>query len=127
MRCYYHTASDAVAVCMYCHRGVCTECAAEVEKGIACKDRCEDEVATLMGYTAKLGQQLAVNRTSNLGWSVWFLILGLILTIGGVALFWLDIDRGYGVGAFAAGVFLVLAGFLQLYIARRSIRDLRSD
>ena len=106
MRCYYHTASDAVAVCMYCHRGVCTECAAEVEKGIACKDRCEDEVATLMGYTAKLGQQLAVNRTSNLGWTALFLIIGLILTIGGLAMFWLDADRGQGVVVFATGVFL---------------------
>ena len=44
MKCYYHPAADAVAVCKNCSRGVCPGCAAEVGNGIACKGKCEAEV-----------------------------------------------------------------------------------
>lgn len=41
MNCYYHPEVPAVGVCKSCGRGICTACAAEVEHGIACRERCE--------------------------------------------------------------------------------------
>jgi hypothetical protein len=44
MKCFYHAEADAVGTCKHCHRGVCRECAAEREGGIACRNRCEAQV-----------------------------------------------------------------------------------
>ena len=43
MKCFYHQDRDAVGVCKSCERGVCSECAVDLGKGLACKDRCEDD------------------------------------------------------------------------------------
>jgi hypothetical protein len=47
MKCFYHTNVDAVAVCKNCGKGLCVECATEVGKGIACKNRCEADVEAI--------------------------------------------------------------------------------
>jgi hypothetical protein len=47
VKCYYHTGSDAVAVCKNCHRGVCADCAADIINGTACVHRCEAEVLAI--------------------------------------------------------------------------------
>ncbi len=44
MKCFYHNSIDAVGICKNCNRGVCSECAADLKNGIACKNRCESEV-----------------------------------------------------------------------------------
>ncbi|HEX6962329.1 MAG TPA: hypothetical protein VF175_10710 [Lacipirellula sp.] len=45
MRCFRHPTNDAVGVCKNCGRGVCPQCAAEVDDSLACKGRCEEKVA----------------------------------------------------------------------------------
>jgi hypothetical protein len=44
MKCFYHPQADAVGTCKHCHRGICRECAAEREGGLACRGRCESQV-----------------------------------------------------------------------------------
>lgn len=44
MRCFYHSTTEAVAICKNCSRGVCRDCLTEFPNGIACKNRCEAEV-----------------------------------------------------------------------------------
>ena len=48
MKCFYHPEREAVGTCRSCGKGVCTECAVEVEKALACKDRCEEDVNALV-------------------------------------------------------------------------------
>ena len=43
MECYYHAGIQACGTCKSCSRGICRECAAEVNNGIACKNSCEEE------------------------------------------------------------------------------------
>jgi len=47
MKCFYHQDKDAVAICKSCHRGVCADCSADVPPGIACRGKCEADVAAL--------------------------------------------------------------------------------
>jgi hypothetical protein len=47
MRCYYHNASEAIGVCKFCHRGLCAKCASDVDDALACKGRCEKQVAAI--------------------------------------------------------------------------------
>jgi len=44
MKCFYHPEADAVGTCRHCHRGICRNCAAEREGGLACQGRCETDV-----------------------------------------------------------------------------------
>jgi hypothetical protein len=37
MNCYYHPEVPAVAICKYCQKGLCTECAVDLKHGISCK------------------------------------------------------------------------------------------
>lgn len=47
MRCFNHSEREAVAICKSCNKGLCKECAVEVDNGIACKGKCEEEVIFL--------------------------------------------------------------------------------
>ncbi|HMD81364.1 MAG TPA: hypothetical protein VKE92_08665 [Anaerolineales bacterium] len=37
MNCFYHPGVASVAICTYCQKGLCTECAVDLKQGIACK------------------------------------------------------------------------------------------
>jgi hypothetical protein len=47
MRCFYHTDREAVGICKSCNRGLCEECGTEVRPGLACRGKCEADVAAL--------------------------------------------------------------------------------
>jgi len=47
MNCYRHQDSTAVGSCKACMKGLCDECAVDMENGLACKDVCESEVLAL--------------------------------------------------------------------------------
>ena len=47
MKCYNHSDIDAVAICKNCQKGLCKDCAVEVGNGIACKDKCEQDVQSI--------------------------------------------------------------------------------
>ena len=65
MRCFQHRETEAVGLCRACGRGACPDCAAEVEGGLACRGRCEDEVQATYGFLRR-------NRMS-VGVHVWYL------------------------------------------------------
>jgi hypothetical protein len=48
MKCHHHLDRDAIGICMACERGVCTECANDMERALACTGRCEPEVRRLL-------------------------------------------------------------------------------
>jgi hypothetical protein len=58
MKCFYHAHADAVGTCKHCHRGVCCDCAAERDGGLACRGRCEgavDQVTALIARNIHVG------------------------------------------------------------------------
>jgi hypothetical protein len=58
MKCFYHAAADAVGTCKHCHRGICRDCAAERDGGLACRGRCEgavDQVNALIARNIQVG------------------------------------------------------------------------
>ena len=48
MACFYHHDRDSVGGCKSCGKGLCAECAVDLGKGLACRDRCEEDVRALM-------------------------------------------------------------------------------
>jgi hypothetical protein len=48
VNCFVHRDRPAVGLCLDCNRGVCAECAAEVDDALACRGRCEGRVKRLV-------------------------------------------------------------------------------
>ncbi len=47
MNCFNHPETPAIGTCKACSRGLCTECAVDLEHGIACKNSHEERVQEL--------------------------------------------------------------------------------
>lgn len=84
MKCFYHRETDAVALCKSCSRALCSDCAADVPPGTACRNRCEDDVAAfnmMIERSKTLRQRTgAVYRRS----AIVMLIVGLLFFSVGV-------------------------------------------
>ena len=63
MRCFYHRDIEAVGTCKNCCRGLCPTCAIDVGNGLACRERCEDEVRSLNRVIAR--NKTAYQKTSG--------------------------------------------------------------
>lgn len=78
MKCYNHYERDAVAICKNCGKGLCKECAVELDNGlISCKGNCEKEVKYLKEMTEK--SKKVYNKTAKTYYttSLIYILLGL--------------------------------------------------
>lgn len=108
MNCYYHPTQPAAGLCKHCQRGLCLECAADVNGSLACKDRHEDQVRALDTLTARsllqAGRAGSVYRRN----AVFYSLVGLLFGGFGLAqMRWLGWQ----------GIFLAAIGFFLLYAA----------
>ena len=55
MNCFQHEDRTAVGVCRACGKALCKDCLVEVEGGIACRDTCEMQVASMPKGGAVVG------------------------------------------------------------------------
>ena len=102
MKCFNHRELDALAVCKHCGRALCANCSAEVGLAVACKGRCEAEVASILdlhqrGKTAY--DKAAASHSKN---GVFIGLMGLGFTLFGLV--------GWGNG----GGFMLPMGLLFL-------------
>jgi hypothetical protein len=47
MNCYQHNDNPAIGICKSCQKAVCTVCAIDTGRGIACSESCAEEVKAL--------------------------------------------------------------------------------
>lgn len=76
MKCFSHPASDAVAGCKHCCKGVCAACAIDTSHGVACSEACSTHVlqlASLMKSTT-----VASNINKGMAAFLWPAFLGAL-------------------------------------------------
>ncbi len=77
MNCYRHPNSGAVGLCKSCYKAVCLVCAADVGKGLACKNSCEEAVLQQNAMSDRAlkiyGIGVHRSRIPATGVLVWFL------------------------------------------------------
>jgi len=78
MKCFYHTDADAVGICKSCSKGLCPACAVDMNQGIACKGRCESQVANLIALVNSNVKMAPVVRNGLRLSAIFLLILGMI-------------------------------------------------
>lgn len=62
MKCFYDPTQDAVGSCKSCGKGLSPDYAVDLGKGLACKNRCEDDVRALI---ALIDSNVALRATST--------------------------------------------------------------
>lgn len=62
MKCFYNPEEDAIGVCKSCERGLSLPFATEFPKGLACKNRCEADVESLIRM---IDRNLAVQQPTR--------------------------------------------------------------
>ena len=76
MKCFNHPDVEAIAICKNCCKGLCQECATDTGKGIACKDKCEVDVA-LMDNIFRQSTKVYQNTSKTYSQlSIWMVVLG---------------------------------------------------
>lgn len=108
MVCFYHPGKPAVGICKHCQRGLCEDCAAIVGDLLACKNRHEENVRSLI-LVAETGiLQAKRARSGYLRNAIFYLLVGTLFTGFGLLQF-----RYLGLQA----VFFMLIGIFLLYVS----------
>ena len=96
MKCFYHRDRDAVGSCKSCGKGLCSECAVDLGKGLACHGRCEEDakaVIALIDQNIKMSPKavklLDVGRRARTGTATFNFVMGAIFVLWGLS----DTDR----------------------------------
>ncbi len=104
MKCFNHTASDAVAVCSFCGKGLCPDCARPPAKGrITCSPDCADAIS----HADTTVQTLLQRSLRSAQASTAYCYLGAGLSAGGAIVAWFMLPSPFLI-LFAAGCALVL-------------------
>jgi len=133
MRCFYHQDREAVGTCKSCGKGLCPECAVDLGKGLACRGRCEADVAAVIqlveqnvGFMDDTKRIMERNKSVLKHTSSTHYLNGLFLTFTGAIFTFIglaDMDRLKSV--FALGVAFLVFGVFWILHARRFPRDKR--
>jgi hypothetical protein len=108
MNCYYHPNQPAVGICKHCQRGLCVDCAVDVDGSLACKDRHEGQVHALDALTARnLLQTQRAGSVYSRNAIFYFLVGILFAGFGLMQVRWLGWQ----------GIFLMAIGLFLLYAA----------
>lgn len=117
MNCYYHPIQPAVGLCKHCQRGICTECIAEVDDSLACKDRHEEQVRALNTLTARnLLQSERIGSVYRRNAIFYFLVGFLFAGFGILQVRWLGWQ---GIFLLAIGLFLLYAAVANFFESRK--------
>lgn len=118
MNCFNHPASSAIGTCKACSRGLCAECAVDLEHGLACKNKHEAMVETYNMIISKNAQVYSAAPKNLLVMPLFYLFMGVLF-----AAFGASTRRGMTDLTFILGVgFIVFAGVLFIR-NRATFRD----
>lgn len=87
MKCYYDSTQDAVALCRACGRGLSHDHLTEVSRGVACKNRCEEDaevvnrmMANAASTSVATNQILRKSQSAAYGSAIFFAAAGALFT-----------------------------------------------
>jgi len=115
MKCFNHPEKDAVGICKNCNKGLCKECAVEVDNGISCKGKCEEELIFL--NQLMLRNKGVLKKTSQSLYTSSFIYFAMGLTFSGFG-FYTEIPPLKPFFFIVGGV-MVMAGVLTALSGRK--------
>ena len=121
MRCFKHNATDAVAICAYCGRALCSEC---VPSGAADRIACSVDCAAALNANTKALQLLLDKSAQSARASALYCYLTGGLSAGGAVAAWFMLPSPFLI-CFTAACALALfaAGFWHGRVAKKHSLD----
>jgi hypothetical protein len=90
MRCFYHQDREAVGGCKSCGKGLCPECAVDLQKGLACRGHCEADVQAVIALVDRnlklsptTSRLIESGRSLRFGAAIFHLAMGLFFVVWG--------------------------------------------
>jgi len=84
MNCFNHPDIPAIGICKACSKGLCLECATDLDHGLACKNKHEESVNTINSILSKNARITSTARKSTLIGPSFLLFMGLVLIGSGL-------------------------------------------
>jgi hypothetical protein len=112
MNCFYHPDTPAVALCKYCQKGLCTECAIDLGSGMSCRNHKKE--------VQELNEVFAANQRTSQGSGLLFKRFAWVFVFLGLAM----IGGGFFLGPFGyiigfTGLASLLFGGVYYFWGRR--------
>ena len=114
MMCFNHADHQAVGVCKSCQRGLCHDCAVDLGKGLACKNRCEEDVRQLIqviDQSIRLRPTstylLTRSRQTRIATAVFYFAMGALFIGWGFSRSYMHVIAGFGFLLVGYGVYLL--------------------
>lgn len=120
MNCFNHSEIPAVAICKSCSRALCNQCATEVEKAMACRERCESDVRALQQLIASNLATRAIGSQVLRGYPTTLFVSAFFLATSGVVFIAFDLSTGLKMGFMLplGALFLAMGGYQLLRALR---------
>jgi len=116
MFCYFHRDVPAIAVCKSCGRGLCPDCASDVGDGLACRDRCEEQVRALNRIIERNKTAYEKARGAYVRTALFYAAVGVLFLAAGF-LDW----RGFGWVLAPAGVIFLLSAWMHFSTGKKYV------
>ena len=78
MRCFYHHDRDAVGTCRLCSKGLCVECAADLDIAIGCKGKHEGLAGAIATSQVRVSRIIPILSVFVIGMGAVFIAWGLL-------------------------------------------------
>jgi hypothetical protein len=83
MKCFNHPDADAVAICKYCSKALCRQCAQDTDHGVICSASCKQEVDSIDEMMKKSKQIYPLAAKAGFRNAIWYLLVALVfITLG---------------------------------------------
>ncbi len=130
MKCFYDRTQDAVGICKSCGKGISSEYAVDLGKGLACKDRCEEDARALIALIDSNVSMRATSQKLILGSGRTGMYSSIFLFLMGAMFFVSGIMMKEGGGQFPlimGSLFIVwsFVGFARSFAIQRTIGNLK--
>ncbi len=121
MKCFNHQEIDAVGICKSCNKGLCPECAAEVDLSLACKATCIEEVAAIDAQIKRARVTMSAQKNSRMFLPSFFMVLGAIFIA-------INIYKTSGIDyRTIPGVAFILFGVVFMFINRKWVKEMENE
>ena len=110
MHCFNHSDRLAIGICKCCSKGLCIDCATDLEHGLACKNKHEQQVEAMNMIIKKNAEMYAAAPKNVLIAPFFYLFMGLVFAGFGYqtrdGLTSLPFVMGFGFIVFAVVIFI---------------------
>jgi len=88
LQCYTHRDVAAVGICKICGKGLCSSCAREIDRGLACSDACTELAGVNLQMIERAKRVYSIGHKPRIPVTTWFFGVSGSLAIATAVVMW---------------------------------------